>query len=1224
MATLVYSDADGVDRSFALGVDPVLVGRGVECAIRSDDPRVSRQHARFFVDHGALWIEDLGSSNGIFVGPNKVQRAPVPTGEIILVGSLMIRLLPASGTLPPPVGLHGTLATWLDLERKTRSKVEEERDAFAKRVGELHRELTQARSWQPSPAGSLDDTQPGMAAEAFRMRDEAEARAATLEKTLAVVQDEVQDLRKAVAVATEDNADLGRLRDELALARDRATALETESAERAEWSSSLDVESGKQTRELQKLRGELDEAESARSVAEHAHAEASREAQQLRDELDNLRRSTQTELEAVRLELAKAREAKMMADTVAGVAVAEKLAEADLVVQTLQRELVAAKTAAATPDSRVRELTEQLAIATGRAEKAEKDFATVGIRSQGAERNLAHASAQAAKAETRSATLEQKLADAEARVKTEADELARARERIAALETRLGAGDAPLQAAEARAAKLAAELVELQSGFETRRDRIAELDAQVADAKAMAKDAETKVAAAKIEVAAASTKLAEADQRTIALQTRLDQLGKADVAIAAATRSREEAAARAADADTRVAAADRRADDAEKRASAADTMAKAMAKDVAEALRRAAEADSRARTVGRELAGAHARADKAEALSADVAAAMKTSDDRIAEAEARADKLSKELEATAAAELSELKSKITAEQKELKTKLESTLRELAAERSTAMGLVDRRTQLERDLADARAQLPALIARAEAAEKKLAEDDVQIETLLERVTDLESGMAVSETASHASLTEAREEIAALHVQLAEAKAAAAHGAKIADELKARVAQLEQSLADTELLKNAAENSLREARAELADLTRLADSRAGNAESAQEALEDARARAGEAERKIDALTARAEAADLAIGRAAALQRQLDEAIQKLAWLEREGGSNKVRDQRTIEASDAVMNDRIASADARAKEADARTHEAEARVAEAEQRIAAARQEAEGFAARVTELERRLQQAEQASRATSDHDRRAAEADARIQKAEQSAVAAQRQLADAVQRIAGLEREVESAENVRSFAAETEREIAQFQREINTLRSKLTQMTLERDRLESDLRHARSDDSETTSRRLPTTQPPKRRSGQQQAYDPEATAHADLSRYTAIIAKADQLEKQVERMDRENRDLKKLLADTEGRLRAAMDGDDDDDSEATRTGNQLPIALAEHVSTLEESIDSLRANMRAASDETAMMDQSDSVVTISTAVSQAAEHIERARAAVRALQAAIGYTG
>src|SRR5215813_10270918 len=141
MATLVYTDSDGIDREFSLGSDPVTVGRGKECAIRSKDPRVSRVHARFFLDQGALWVEDLGSQNGIYVGPNKVSRALVPIGEIIVIGSLMIRLLPAGGTLPPPNGLHGTLASWLEMERKARAAVEEERDAFVKRVGEMFEEV---------------------------------------------------------------------------------------------------------------------------------------------------------------------------------------------------------------------------------------------------------------------------------------------------------------------------------------------------------------------------------------------------------------------------------------------------------------------------------------------------------------------------------------------------------------------------------------------------------------------------------------------------------------------------------------------------------------------------------------------------------------------------------------------------------------------------------------------------------------------------------------------------------------------------------------------------------------------------------------------------------------------------------------------------------------------------------------------------------------------------
>ena len=266
MATLVYSDADGIDRTFAIGHDPIVVGRAQECAIRSDDPRVSRMHARFFVAEGALWVEDLGSSNGIYVGPNKVQqRAPVPTGEIVLVGSLMIRLLPASGTLPPPIGLHGTLAQWLEMERKARAGVEEERDAFAKRVGELHQEI------------------------------------ATIRETLS------------------------------------------------------------------------------------AHAS---DATKVRDEMDKLRKQSAGDVEAAKLEAAKAREAKIMAETNAGIQVAEKLAEADMTISRLTAENERLRANSAPTDARVKDLGEQVSLLTARSEKAERDLASAQIRVQGVERTI--------------------------------------------------------------------------------------------------------------------------------------------------------------------------------------------------------------------------------------------------------------------------------------------------------------------------------------------------------------------------------------------------------------------------------------------------------------------------------------------------------------------------------------------------------------------------------------------------------------------------------------------------------------------------------------------------------------------------------------------------------------------------------------------------------------------------------------------------------------------
>ncbi|MDQ3301005.1 MAG: hypothetical protein M3619_30880, partial [Myxococcota bacterium] len=297
-------------------------------------------------------------------------------------------------------------------------------------------------------------------------------------------------------------------------------------------------------------------------------------------------------------------------------------------------------------------------------------------------------------------------------------------------------------------------------------------------------------------------------------------------------------------------------------------------------------------------------------------------------------------------------------------------------------------------------------------------------------------------------------------------------------------------------------------------------------------------------------------------------------------------------------------------------------------------------------LRDLERRAKLAEEAARAGADAEqrvqaaqaiiveaeRRAREAEARARDAEaqlasaelhvDGAEAYERQLFDAQNRITELEDEVAKAENVRSFAAETEREIAQLQRDLREARAKLTQTTLERDRLAADLRNAR-DDSETTNRRAPFDRNagPGPASGSSKPYDPEITAQADLSKYEPIIAKANELQGRVAELEREDVALRRRLADAEQRLRDTIDGGDDDGVEPTHTSAQLPIAFAEHLGILEESIDSLRANMRAASDETAMMDQTDSVVAVSSAVSQAAEHVERARAAIRAMNASIG---
>ena len=48
MVTVAYVDSDGIERSYTVGLEPVLIGRAPECQIRSNDPLVSRNHARLY------------------------------------------------------------------------------------------------------------------------------------------------------------------------------------------------------------------------------------------------------------------------------------------------------------------------------------------------------------------------------------------------------------------------------------------------------------------------------------------------------------------------------------------------------------------------------------------------------------------------------------------------------------------------------------------------------------------------------------------------------------------------------------------------------------------------------------------------------------------------------------------------------------------------------------------------------------------------------------------------------------------------------------------------------------------------------------------------------------------------------------------------------------------------------------------------------------------------
>jgi hypothetical protein len=66
-------------QSVPLGEGTILLGRGTDAAIRLDDDYVSTRHARFATNGEQWFVEDLGSTNGTYLGSQRI-TTPIPIG----------------------------------------------------------------------------------------------------------------------------------------------------------------------------------------------------------------------------------------------------------------------------------------------------------------------------------------------------------------------------------------------------------------------------------------------------------------------------------------------------------------------------------------------------------------------------------------------------------------------------------------------------------------------------------------------------------------------------------------------------------------------------------------------------------------------------------------------------------------------------------------------------------------------------------------------------------------------------------------------------------------------------------------------------------------------------------------------------------------------------------------------------------------------------------------
>ena len=70
-----------------------LIGRNPECALVLADDFASGRHARIFRDASGWKVEDLGSTNGTFLGSTRLTGpSPVVAGSVLRIGKTVIEL----------------------------------------------------------------------------------------------------------------------------------------------------------------------------------------------------------------------------------------------------------------------------------------------------------------------------------------------------------------------------------------------------------------------------------------------------------------------------------------------------------------------------------------------------------------------------------------------------------------------------------------------------------------------------------------------------------------------------------------------------------------------------------------------------------------------------------------------------------------------------------------------------------------------------------------------------------------------------------------------------------------------------------------------------------------------------------------------------------------------------------------------------------------------------
>lgn len=90
---VVVVEGSNAGTSVPLSQAPIVIGRGSDAAIRLDDDYVSTRHARIAASADQWYVEDLGSTNGTYIGSIRLnQPTALQVGTQVRIGKTVLEL----------------------------------------------------------------------------------------------------------------------------------------------------------------------------------------------------------------------------------------------------------------------------------------------------------------------------------------------------------------------------------------------------------------------------------------------------------------------------------------------------------------------------------------------------------------------------------------------------------------------------------------------------------------------------------------------------------------------------------------------------------------------------------------------------------------------------------------------------------------------------------------------------------------------------------------------------------------------------------------------------------------------------------------------------------------------------------------------------------------------------------------------------------------------------